>query len=109
MTCELARHIGCCQETAACEMHHITGGPHRHDIIPNLLLICHAAHAWCHRYPIDGRIMCWWAKHTKGELAVDVIREAWGQCPIAWIEQRLCGVDDANVLDAGKRLVKEYR
>ncbi len=109
MTCELARHINCCHETAECEMHHILGGPHRSDILPNLLLICRKAHEWCHHKPIEGRILCWWAKHVKGEFAVEVIRAAWGQCPIAWIEQRLCGVDDASAHDAGMRLVREYR
>lgn len=98
--CELARWIGCCNGHGnGLQVHHITGGTgSRHDIWPNLLLICDEVHRWIHAHPIEGRILCWLVKKHQGEFDVEHIRRAWGQCPLAWVEKKAHESRDSRCL-----------
>lgn len=90
--CELAEHlpIGYVPGMPACEVHHICHASRRWDKWPNFVSVSRPAHDFVHDNPASGTIACFYVKWIKGEFTqVDraVIREIWGQCPIAWIER----------------------
>ena len=106
--CELAKWLNCCNgHGRGMSLHHITGGHARHDIWPNLLLICDEVHRWIHAHPIDGRIVCWLAKKHLGEFDVKHIRNAWGQCPIGWVENKLSEASDPRTNAWANELMSE--
>lgn len=62
-------------------VHHIWGGPHRWDILPNIIAVSQPAHDFCHKYPDLGRVACMWAKADKGEFSREgrtLMRECMG-------------------------------
>ncbi len=81
------------------EIHHIyhaATGAGRYDYWPNLISVCRAAHAFCHRGP-EGTIACWYAKMMKGRKSPPIDDEHhefdpesmrdWMCCPLGWIEK----------------------
>ena len=106
--CEVHQYRECCNGGIA-HVHHITAGPHRNDVWSNLLCVCEWSHLWIHaEQPIDGRVLCWWVKHRKGEFDVPEIRLTWKQCPIAWIERKINEVEDLNIRRFGLLLLGEF-
>ena len=86
-SCELCDLLHCCRRSNG-EVHHITGGPQRHDVLTNIVMLCRSAHRWVQEIEIiPGRILCLWVKQQRGELD-------WGffagqhQCQWAWCEYR---------------------
>ncbi len=73
----------------ATELHHIVGGSSRYDVEYNLLHICWKAHRYIHNNPIEGKVVCWYAKQQTHRFLPVRIREFWGQCPLAYIERNL--------------------
>ena len=85
-SCELCDLLQCCRRGNG-EVHHITGGPQRHDVLTNVVMLCRSAHRWVHEDIIPGRILCLWVKQQKAQLD-------WGffagqhQCQWAWCERQ---------------------
>ena len=86
-SCELCDILHCCQRGSG-EVHHITGGHQRHDVLTNVVMLCRSAHRWVQEIEIiPGRILCLWTKQQRGELD-------WGlfasqhQCQWAWCERQ---------------------
>ena len=105
--CELDRLRYCCGGRVG-EVHHILAGPHRHDVWSNLLCVCRDSHNWIHDVnPVEGRMCCWYAKFLKGEFDVAEIQRVWGQSPIAWLERKLCEVQDMDVDRWARELIAE--
>jgi hypothetical protein len=42
-SCELCDILHCCQRGSG-DVHHITGGPQRHDVLTNVVMLCRSAH-----------------------------------------------------------------
>jgi len=86
-SCELCDLLHCCRRGNG-EVHHITGGHQRHDVLTNVVMLCRSAHRWVQETDIiPGRVLCLWRKQQRGELD-------WGffagqhQCQWAWCEYR---------------------
>lgn len=73
-------------ESLALEPHHIFGGPHRWDIVTNLLAVCRPVHDWCHRERQSATILGIWVKQSKDEFDRELVRECMGFDPIGVIE-----------------------
>jgi hypothetical protein len=71
---------------AAAETHHIFGGTSgRTDLVSNLIRVSWENHAWCHKFPADGRICCLFVKHEKGELDPAEFQAASGMMLPGWL------------------------
>lgn len=68
------------------EAHHIFGGKGRWDLMGNLICLSRESHAWCHKFPSVGRIVCLYVKLRKGELILDDVHTASGQYLEGWLE-----------------------
>lgn len=68
------------------EPHHIFGGPHRWDIVSNLVAISRPAHDWCHQERQSATILSIWVKMEKGEFDRDLLRSCMGKDPLGEIE-----------------------
>lgn len=71
------------------EPHHIRGGTRsRHDVVSNLIGVCHFAHIWCQETDVrGGKVLCMWVKQQKNELDLDELRDVAGQDVAAWVER----------------------
>jgi hypothetical protein len=71
------------------EPHHIFRGIHRWDILPNVIAVCRPTHDYLtdKPYSMNGNVLAMWVKQEKGELDVDLMRECFGQCPMAMMER----------------------
>jgi len=68
------------------DQHHIFGGTSgRHDFVTNMVTASRTAHEWCERWKTDGRILCIWIKHVKGELDLDEFKKASGSFLCGWL------------------------
>lgn len=86
--CEISRYLVSDRDAVAwmknikldgTEVHHIAGRgkDERHEWFCNLILLTKAAHAWVHHNPVEGEILCWYAKR-KHHLALEIRLEAIG-------------------------------
>ena len=108
--CELAPLIGCCNGHGTwrgLQIHHILGGPHRHDIRINLILICDESHDWLtDSKPIEGKAACWLVKKRKGEFDPEAIGATGAQNPLGWIESKRSESKDPRVVSWVKELTE---
>jgi len=65
--CEFPPSI-CGRKHDATELHHISQGGVRYDLLSNIIHLCGEAHRWCHANPVDGKLICLGVKSGKGEL-----------------------------------------
>ena len=85
--CELCDLLRCCGHLRG-EKHHITGGPQRHDVLTNVVMLCRSAHRWVQETDIiPGRILCLWCKQQKAQLDWAFF-QAQHQCQWAWCERQ---------------------
>lgn len=72
---------------AAQHTHHImiAGRGIRWDLRSNLIRISAMAHEFVHRHPVDGRVICLWLKHSKGELNESEFHTASSMHLAGWI------------------------
>ena len=85
--CELCDILHCCQRGSG-EVHHITGGHQRHDVLTNIVMLCRSAHRWVQETDIiPGRILCLWCKQQRTQLDWAFFREQ-HQCQWAWCERQ---------------------
>ena len=107
--CESQEHLACCGGNGLeLHIHHVLGGPHRIDAAWNLVRLCPAAHEWCHNRPQAGRVLCWHILDSRGAFEPEVIREAWGQCPLARIERVLPEIAEDWVRELAERLLERH-
>ena len=86
-SCELCDILHCCRRGNG-EVHHITGGPQRHDVLTNIVMLCRSAHRWVQETEIiPGRILCLWAKQQRGQLDWAFFASQ-HQCQWAWCERQ---------------------
>jgi len=86
-SCELCDLLHCCRRGNG-EVHHITGGPQRHDVLTNVVMLCRSAHRWVQETDIiPGRILCLWRKQQRAQLDWAFF-QAQHQCQWAWCEYR---------------------
>ncbi len=85
-SCELCDLLHCCQRGSG-ELHHITGGPQRHDVLTNVVMLCRSGHRWVHEDIIPGRILCLWVKQQRGQLDWSFFAGQ-HQCQWAWCERQ---------------------
>lgn len=68
------------------DVHHLMAGSgRRYDLITNLIHICREAHEYCHANPQDGRILCLWVKHQKGEIDLEEFKRCSGFYLEGWL------------------------
>lgn len=75
------------------ECHHLWGralGNGRWDRVWNLVGICRPVHEFCHRYRVDGIVLCLRRKFDAGEWRFDEAKECLGFDPHGWLEARAC-------------------
>ena len=85
--CELCDLLHCCQRGSG-EVHHITGGHQRHDVLTNVVMLCRSAHRWVQETDIiPGRILCLWTKQQRGQLDWRFFAGQ-HQCQWAWCERQ---------------------
>ena len=85
--CELCDLLHCCRHSRG-EKHHITGGPQRHDVLTNVVMLCRSAHRWVQEIDIiPGRILCLWLKQQRGQLDWQFFASQ-HQCQWAWCERQ---------------------
>ena len=86
-SCELCDILHCCRRGNG-EVHHITGGPQRHDVLTNVVMLCRSAHRWVQEIDIiPGRILCLWLKQQRGQLKWAFF-QGQHQCQWAWSERQ---------------------
>lgn len=105
--CELCDLLHCCQRGSG-EVHHITGGPQRHDVLTNIVMLCRSAHRWVQETDIiPGRILCLWCKQQRGELDWPFFASQhqcqWAWCEYRWTERR----DRGPVLYMGRDITPQ--
>lgn len=83
--CELSPVLGLGKMVDASDIHHIFGGKGRWDLRSNLIALSREAHDFCHRHPIDGRILAMHAKLLKLELDDGEIKQASGMHIAGWL------------------------
>jgi hypothetical protein len=91
-SCELCDILHCCRRGNG-EVHHITGGHQRHDVLTNVVMLCRSAHRWVHEIDIiPGRILCLWCKQQKAQLDWAFFASQhqcqWAWCEYRWAERR---------------------
>jgi len=107
--CQGEPWLDCCDHRRhALHIHHVLGGAHRIDAVWNLVRLCPSAHEWVHNRPQAGRVLCWHILDSRGVFFPDTIRERWGQCPLARIEQALPEIAEDWVRELGERLLRLY-
>lgn len=88
-------------------VHHICRMRMRHDVWANFLTVSANAHLYVHQYPVEGMLVAFWAKQRKREFNRDVLREIWGQDPVAWVERQLETAElEPWAFDLGKLLIE---
>jgi len=86
-SCELCDILHCCRRGSG-EVHHITGGHQRHDVLTNVVMLCRSAHRWVQEIDIiPGRILCLWTKQQRGQLDWRFFAGQ-HQCQWAWCERQ---------------------
>lgn len=70
------------------EINHIFSTRKRWDLRSNIIHLSAEAHRWFHQHPIDGRVMCLFAKHLKGELDDNEIKQASGKHIAGWLAEK---------------------
>ena len=86
-SCELCDLLHCCRRGNG-EVHHITGGHQRHDVLTNVVMLCRSAHRWVQETEIiPGRILCLWLKQQRGQLKWAFF-QGQHQCQWAWCERQ---------------------
>lgn len=86
-SCELCDVLHCCRRGNG-DVHHITGGPQRHDMLTNIVMLCRSAHRWVQETDIiPGRILCLWCKQQRGQLDWAFFASQ-HQCQWAWCERQ---------------------
>jgi hypothetical protein len=61
-----------------------------------------------HHRPQAGKILCWYILNSRGVFEPEVIREAWGQCPLARIERALPEIQEDWIRTMGEELLRKY-
>jgi hypothetical protein len=107
--CEAFPWLDCCNGSRdGLHIHHVLGGAHRIDATWNLVRLCPSAHEWVHHRPQAGRVFCWAILDSRGAFEPNVIREAWGQCPLARIERALPEIQEDWIRAMGEALLEKF-
>jgi len=67
------------------DVHHIFSMGSRPDLWTNLITLSRPIHAWCHRCPVEGRIVALHRKLMKKELDLKEFRRASGMRLEGWL------------------------
>lgn len=70
------------------EIHHIFSVRRRLDLLSVIINLSKPAHDWCHRNPVEGRVLCLLVKARKGELRETELKKASGMYPAGWLAMK---------------------